>query len=274
MKRIKIFTCAVFAFFLVYTAKGQDNSPVYSPDSIYSATKVAHNVWQIMEKRTVNIYVVEGKDSALIIDTGYGNGNLKSFIQKLTNLPLVVVNTHGHGDHIGGDVQFSKIYLHPEDFKMVVPGFKKDKPAPSLVPVKEGYVFNLGGRKLEVMEVPGHTHGSIVLFDVANKILFAGDNTNGIVWLFLKDCYPLEVYLQSLEKVQKRLNDFDIIMPGHNEPLVKTFINEQIACVKSILDGTCKPEPYNYSDFTKGAMVCKYQTSEVAYDPNNLRIKK
>ncbi|MBN2761674.1 MAG: hypothetical protein JXR41_01190, partial [Bacteroidales bacterium] len=68
--------------------------------------------------------------------------------------------------------------------------------------------------------------------------------------------------------------EYDIIMPGHNTPLDKTFITEQIACVKSILDGTCSPVPYNYSSFTAGAMLCKFKTAEVAYDPDNLFIKK
>ncbi len=224
----------------------------------------------------VNIYVVEGNDSALIIDTGYGNGDLKAYVRTLTKLPLIVVNTHGHGDHTGCDYLFPKIYANAKDFGLINANLKKERErhgdfvAPELVPIKEGYTFDLGGRKLEVIDVPGHTHGSICLLDSGNKILFAGDNTNTIVWLFLKDSYPLEVYLKSLEKVEKHINDFNIIMPGHNEPLPKTFISEQIACVKSILDGSCSSVPYNQSAFTAGAMLCTYKSAGVAYNPDNL----
>jgi hydroxyacylglutathione hydrolase len=137
--------------------------------------------------------------------------------------------------------------------------------------LREGHVFDLGDRKLEVIEVPGHTHGSIVLLDKENKILFSGDNSNSIVWLFLNECYPLEVYLESLEKVQKRVNDFNIIMPGHNTPLEKTYISEQIDCVKSILNGTCSSEHYNHPANNSGALVCKFKTAQVAYSPNNLK---
>jgi hydroxyacylglutathione hydrolase len=250
--------------------------------SCYEVYKVANKVWRIVENNTVNIYLVEGQDSTLVIDTGYGTGDLKAFVQTLTKLPLIVVNTHGHGDHIGNDYQFSEIYANSEDFGLIKASFDKDRGhesiesrnPPILIPVKEGYVFDLGGRKLEVIEAPGHTHGSICLLDTDNKILFAGDNTNAIVWLFLKDCYPLEVYLRSLHKIQKRMDEFNIIMPGHNTPLDKTFINEQIACVTSILDGTCSPVPYDYSSFTAGALLCKYKTAEVAYDPNNLYEEK
>ena len=290
---LRLLTFAVFFFAITPIVKGQD------VNSCYKATKVADKVWSIVENGTVNIYVVEGKDSALIIDTGYGAGDLKAFVQTLTKLPLIVVNTHGHGDHYGADCQFTKIYAHPEDFGLISASFDKEKrkkaivsmakdkkytddqlnamvntPVPSLVPVKEGYVFNLGDRKLEVIEVPGHTHGSIVLLDVENKILFAGDHINAIVWLFMKDCYPLEVYLKSLQKIEKLKNDYNIIMPGHNAPLDKAFISELIACVNSILDGICSPVPYNYSSLTAGFMLCKYKTAQVTYDPNNLRVAK
>jgi len=286
----RMLAICVFILMLTTALLGQD------ANSCYKTTKVAEKVWAIVENNFVNIYLVEGKDSALIIDTGNGVGDLKAYVKTLTKLPIIVVNTHGHQDHDGSDYQFPKIYAHPEDFGMIKSSFDKERrkkailsmtkdrkltekeleamvniAPPVLVPIKDGYVFNLGGRKLEVIEVPGHTHGSICLLDTENKILFAGDNSNSTVWLFLKDCYPLKVYLSSLKKIEKRINEFDIIMPGHNVPLEKTFISEQIACVKSILDGTCSPVPYNQSSFTAGSMLCKYKTAEVAYDPNNLQ---
>jgi hydroxyacylglutathione hydrolase len=258
---IKQFVLSLSFLMISFAIAGQ------ASDTCYKATLVAEKTWAIVENKTVNIYLVEGNDSALIIDTGYGTGDLKSYIKTLTKLPVRVVNTHGHRDHSGNDHQFPCIYAHPADFGMIAM-------PPELIPVKEGFVFDLGDRRLEVIEVPGHTHGSICLLDLDNRILFAGDNTNSLVWLFLKDCYPLEVYLKSLQKVEKRMDEYDIILPGHNTPLDKTFVSEQIGCVKSILDGTCTPVPYNYSSFTAGAMLCKYKTAQVAYDPDNLFIKQ
>ena len=277
----KLLVFAVFFFLSIAFALGQNNN------GSYTASKVAEGVWTIVESAAtpVNIYLVEGKDSALLIDTGYGYGDLKAYVKTLTQLPLVVVNTHGHGDHNGNNSQFSKIYAHSADFNMLNASYNKEKrkkavasgeavAPPVLMPVKEGYIFNLGERKLEVIEVPGHTRGSICLLDTKNRILFAGDNTNSLVWLFLKDCTPLEGYLKSLQKVAKRSNEFDTIMPGHNEPLPKAFINDQIICVKNILAGTCSPVPYNVGSFSVGAMVCAYNNAQVAYDPENLFEKK
>ncbi len=277
----KLHIFAVSFFLSTAFALGQNNN------GDYTATKVADRVWAIVESAAtpVNIYLVEGKDSALLIDTGYGYGDLKAYVKTLTKLPLIVVNTHGHGDHNGNNSQFSKIYAHSADFNMLNASYNKEKrkkavapgetvTPPVLMPVKEGYIFNLGDRKLEVIEVPGHTRGSICLLDTKNRILFAGDNTNSLVWLFLKDCTPLEGYLKSLQKVAKRSNEFDTIMPGHNEPLPKAFINDQIICVKNILAGTCSPVPYNVGSFSAGAMLCAYNNAQVAYDPENLFEKK
>ena len=277
----KLLVFAVFFFLSIAFALGQNNN------GSYTASKVAEGVWTIVESAAtpVNIYLVEGKDSALLIDTGYGYGDLKAYVKTLTKLPLIVVNTHGHGDHNGNNSQFSKIYAHSADFNMLNASYNKEKrkkavasgeavAPPVLMPVKEGYIFNLGDRKLEVIEVPGHTRGSICLLDTKNRILFAGDNTNTLVWLFLKDCYPLEVYLKSLQKVAKRSNEIDTIMPGHNEPLPKAFIDDQIICVKNILAGTCSPVPYNVGSFSAGAMLCAYNNAQVAYDPENLFEKK
>jgi glyoxylase-like metal-dependent hydrolase (beta-lactamase superfamily II) len=263
----------------------------------FNAMLVADKVWQISGKATENVYLVIGRDSALVIDAGLGIGDLKGFIQTLTKLPLIVVNTHGHGDHNGFDYQFSKIYAHPDDFFLIQNSFNKERrnamisastkdkqfteeeiksmmngTLGNLVPVKEGYVFDLGGRKLEVIETPGHTHGSICLLDTNNKILFAGDHCNALVWLFLKDCYPLDMYLQSLIKTEKMMDKYDVIMPGHNQPLDKTFMSEIVTCVDNILNGTCNSEPYKYAGFE--ATICKYKRASVAYDPNNLHTRK
>jgi hydroxyacylglutathione hydrolase len=108
--------------------------------------------------------------------------------------------------------------------------------------------------------------------DISNKMLFSGDNDNGLVWLFLKNCLPLETYLKSLEKLEKLTNKFSVIYPGHGEPLQPEFINEQIMCCKSILDGSCKGE--EYKTFAGDGLLCKYKSAGVAYNPDNLFIKK
>jgi hydroxyacylglutathione hydrolase len=266
--------------------------------SWFTARKVADGVWCISDHGSDNMYLVEGREKALLIDTGLGVAKLNDFIKTLTSLPIVVVNTHGHPDHAGGNYQFKSVYAHPLELAAIketntaesrrrtagnmargtpaadmVPIEEVLKmPAAELLPVKDGASFNLGGRKLEVIETPGHTPGEIVLLDSANRIVFTGDNDNVLVWLFLPTCTPLEVYLQSLKKLQQREEEFDTIMPGHGLPLPRSFVGEQVTCVENILNGTCKGEPYK--SFAGEALVCRYKSASVAFDPGNLRVRK
>lgn len=266
--------------------------------SWFKVKQVADKVWRIDDNGGDFMYLVEGDEKALLIDTGRGYADLLAYIKSITKLPLMVVNTHGHHDHACGNFQFKQVYAHPNDFNLIhyccnetyrantIKQLLANSPeseslimkevnnytAAKLIPVKNGYIFNLGNRKLEVIETQGHTLGSICLLDAENKLLFAGDNNNKVVWLFLKGCLPLEIYLQNLEKLKLRANDFDTILAGHCEPLDKSFIDEQITCIKNILDGTCKGE--SYEPYSETALSCTFKRAQVAYDPNNLRTKK
>lgn len=118
------------------------------------------------------------------------------------------------------------------------------------------------------METPGHTPGSICFLDIENKLLFSGDNNNIQVWLFLENCTPLRKYLETLQKQQARLKEFDMIMPGHGIPITSDFINDQVVCVKKIIEGKC--EAREYKSFAGNAMICSYGRASVAYRPDNL----
>ncbi len=292
-------TCVLGALLLATGSPGRGQARAEAPESWLKASKVADQVWRIDDNGGDNMYLVEGKSRALLIDTGLGVAKLADFVKTLTALPVVVVNTHGHPDHAGGNDQFAKVYAPALDFDSIravgtgdsrrqareratkVSPAAADRLSPKeaarltaaeLVPVEDGYVFDLGGRKLEVIAQPGHSPGEIVLLDAANRLLFTGDNDNTLVWLFLPNSRPLEVYLESLRKLKARDAEFDTILPGHGTPLPKAFLAEQIACVESILDGSCKDEPYQ--SFAGSARVCHKGSAAVAFDPANLRVKK
>ncbi len=264
----------------------------------FKARPVADKVWVIDDHGADNIYLVEGEKQALLIDTGLGVGDLSAFVKTLTKLPIVVVNTHSHPDHAAGDGQFPSVHAHPLDFeaiRAVNTTESRQKTAqlmtsgapPSgvlsaeqaaqlrpaeLIPLKGGDVFDLGGRRLEVVEQPGHTPGEIVLIDAAHRLAFTGDNDNTLVWLFLPTCRPLEVYLESLKKLKQRDAEFDTVLPGHGAALPKTIVADQIACVESILGGTCTVEPYK--SFAGDGSICKCKGAAVAFNPANLRVKQ
>ena len=277
-------TCVVLL--LSVTLNAQTNA------SWFTVNEVSEKVWVISDHNIDNIYLIEGTDSALLIDNGIGVADLASAVKKLTDKPLIVVNTHGHPDHCGANYQFGRVYIHPADSgaarsfnhpetrKNMASGMMGDATLSpedvytgeiyytQLLPLEEGQVFNLGGRFIKVMETPGHTPGEICLLDIRNKLLFAGDNNNSLVWLFLDGCTPLSEYLVTLEKQKERIAEFDIIFPGHGPQMSSDFILDQIACVKAILDGTC--EVKDYRSFAGNAKICTYGRASVAFNPENL----
>ena len=243
----------------------------------FKVTLYSEGVWIIDDNGNANMYLVEGADSALLIDTGTGTKELKDIVDTITDLPVIVVNTHGHPDHIGGNSSFDKAYLPPADtaiYRYFINeaarnNAEKAGKEPELVMLKKGHVFDLGNRKLEVIAIAGHTPGSIGLLDAENKLLFSGDSNNNLIWMFLDHSLPLEVLLQNLLKLQQRTNDFDFIMPGHGTPLDKTFLDEQITCARNILNGNCEPE--SYESFMGTKPVCKFKRASIVYNPDNLR---
>jgi glyoxylase-like metal-dependent hydrolase (beta-lactamase superfamily II) len=256
----------------------------------FTVKEIYSNVWVIDDHRAVNIYLTEGKDSALLIDTGIGAADLMSLVKKLTAKPLIVVNTHGHPDHSGGNYQFPKIYINAADtaaarksataasraeaaknmLRGATPGeneiYKGEEKHSAFVTINNGHVFDLGGRKIEVIVTPGHTPGSICLGDKENKLIFSGDNNNTAVWLFLPESTSLNIYLMSLRNLAARITEFKNLLPGHGIPKKSDFILDQIECVNSILNGRCIPATYN--TFAGRASLCQFGRASVAYDPD------
>ena len=102
------------------------------------------------------MYLVEGSEKAALIDTGMGSGDLAGYVRTLTKLPVVVLITHGHGDHTGQANQFSTIYFPQRDS-----GARVRFDISRTLPLTEGQRIELGGKNLEVIEIPGHTAGSV-----------------------------------------------------------------------------------------------------------------
>ena len=141
-------------------------------------------VWCINDFFSSCCYLVEGREKALLIDTGMGEGDLPALAASLTTLPVEVAVTHPHLDHMHWIDRFPKLYLHQEDIALLredrsrFPAAFQDKnaPLPELLPIREGSRIDLGGGVvIETLELPGHTPHSVVFADEAHQCLFTGD---------------------------------------------------------------------------------------------------
>ncbi len=175
-------------------------------------------VWRIDDFFTSTCYLIEGRDKALLIDTGMGQGDLAGLINRLTHLPVEVAITHPHGDHMYKAERFSKVYLHkndiarlkenPESFPSAfTPGSKW----PELAPIEEGSTIDLGGVVIETLELGGHTPDSVVFVDDTHKLLCTGDAI-GSGYIALMIC-PEDQLIPYIEKYQDHLRQFARHLP-------------------------------------------------------------
>jgi glyoxylase-like metal-dependent hydrolase (beta-lactamase superfamily II) len=252
-----------------------------SHSSWLKVSEPLRNVWRIENNGMVSEYLVTGSDKALLIDTGWGIGDLAEEVKNLTSLPVIVVNTHGHPDHTCGNYQFGDAHIHEADVallkrnyspamrfnilkrfpKNTLPtGFSEEAwihaPLRHFTPFKGPMSFDLGGRSIEVIETPGHTHGSICLYDKMDRILFCGDNfLAGNTMLHMEDSTALSVYYKSVTKLVSMVDKFDKLMPAHGKsPIGPGVLREMQAGLKKVLDGSLEGTPIK-TPFGEGLSV-------------------
>jgi hydroxyacylglutathione hydrolase len=218
----------------------------------------------------VNIYLVVGKEKALVIDTGYPGDIEPNEVKAITPLPFMVVNTHAHPDHSGSNNAFEKVYIHDADLESC----RRYSGNTELVPINDGYIFDLGGKNLEVIAVPGHTPGSICLLDAQDGILFVGDTANRETWMQISNV-PLETYKKSVERLLKWKNQYDLILPGHGEAEPVSFLTDLIACSDEILSGkvTQPAQQSSRGNSLQSGPSHRYGSVLLRYNPDNLREK-
>ena len=189
----------------------------------YRSEPLGKGVWRIQDLGgyvgNEDMYLVEGATRALLFDTGMGKGDLAGYVRTLTSLPVDVAITHGHRDHFGQLDQFPEATVYVTDVDAT------RLPAEWLTPrvelVKGGDVIDIGaGRKFEVVPVPGHSLGSVIYVDVANKMAVTGDavSSGSMVYMFGSACTALDQYRDALKKAEQRFERLDglTLLVGHH----------------------------------------------------------
>lgn len=236
----------------------------------YRAEKVSNTITAIKSLTGEIMYLIEGKEKAILIDTCLGVGNLRAFVESLTQKPLVVILTHGHVDHAMGAPEFEQVYMNHKDcalftkhspleirqqyIKMSLPEENWSVEQLDYVPavpvvfleLNDGDIFDLGGLHLEVYALPGHTKGVMVILIREERILITGDACNVATFLFDEDAVCVEDYRNNLVELEKRLTGrYDKVFLAHHEMLAsKELIKNVIAVCDDIMDGRVDDIPF------------------------------
>ncbi|MEM7505280.1 MAG: MBL fold metallo-hydrolase [Pseudomonadota bacterium] len=226
----------------------------------YESETVGDGITLIRERHVApwlrcNIWHVRGRDRDLIVDTGLGLRPITAEIAALTERPLTAIVTHTHFDHAGGLHQFETRCGHPAEATIIADpthantvadtgylrgetfvalpweGFDVSdyavKPAPLTGLLDEGDVIDLGDRVFQVLHLPGHSPGSIALYEAATGVLLSGDVIYDGALLDTLYHSDAEVYAQSLRRLQEL--DLRVVHAGHFGSFGPDRMREMIA---------------------------------------------
>lgn len=230
------------------------------------------------------MHLIVGQERALLIDTAFGIGDLRSLVETLTDKPVDVVNTHFHGDHSAGNGQFETIFIHKYDIPYLEMSEKAENrllPPPGtyreedIIPLRsakhiameDGFVFRLGeGHEVEVIHMPGHAAGGCMLLDRKYNLLFSGDavvfTPTLIIGKFPAPYYPeyltVTAFRDALKKALPKCQNVKKLYTGHSvQGISPVYLTDMMDCCEKIIAHPDQYETYDYvSDPSQKQIMC------------------
>jgi len=256
-------------------------------DSWFEVFEVAPAVFALYEphqaEETIG-YLIVGDKRAVLFDTGMGISDIRQVTAALTKLPIIVLNSHTHNDHVGGNWQFATIYAMDTDFTRanargsredaqseVAPdqicgelpkGFDRKtyatRPWKITAYVHDGDRIDLGGRSLEIIATPGHTPDAISLLDGDHGLLFTGDTYYpGTIWLYRPET-DLKAYSASIRRLAALAPRIKMVLGAHNIPVaLPSVLPHLVTAFEAVHSGKIRAIPaspgkvtYNVDDIS------------------------
>jgi glyoxylase-like metal-dependent hydrolase (beta-lactamase superfamily II) len=212
---------------------------------VYEAAPSVFAIYEPHQAEETIGYLIVGDKSAVLFDTGMGIGDIRKVTAELTKLPIVVLNSHTHNDHVGGNWQFETVYGMDTDFTRAnARGSREDaqsevaagqicgelpkdfdrksyatRPWKIRAYKHDGDRIDLGGRTLEIIATPGHTPDAISLLDRDRGLLFTGDTYYpGTIWIYRPET-DLEAYDASIRRLAALTPGIKTVLGAHNIPV-------------------------------------------------------
>lgn len=267
----------------------------YAVDPYVEVYEMQPGIYGLLEESAdgmgdVWLYLIVGEEKSMLIDTGFGIGNLKGLCSELSDgRELIVVNTHGHPDHAYGNAQFEKVFCHEYEVDMLkqqnehtwdylfedgVRGAKTiwaDFDETDIITYQEyeivacpnGHIFTLGhGHEVELIHLGGHSAGSCGFLDKKNRCFFAGDDIiNMRVGVFggapgqpHGDKCTISTMKAGFEALTKRLDEFDHVYSGH---FVTKLENMAVTAMLEACNAICA-DPVGNSSFAREGQLFRF----------------
>ncbi|MDR1541954.1 MAG: MBL fold metallo-hydrolase [Clostridiales bacterium] len=274
---------------------------------LYEIKKFSDNLYRFTDIMLKNVFPISaflliGSRKAALIDSGLGIGNIRRSVESVTRLPITVLHTHGHMDHIGGDALFEENYINPADepnensiesnmkfirsliqssfpklFKAFCESFISPAKA-SYLPVNDGDSFDLGGIILDTVAIPGHTAGSLAYVERDGDFAFTGDGIADMHWFDTNEQFnTVGGFYEALKHFKAKAAGAKLIFASHlHAPFCMDIVNDLIDSAKSILDGSNDPiENSDYLFLKHGDLFAnKVGGAKIYYKKENILFRK
>ncbi len=226
----------------------------------YQVENVTGRVYRI-SMPYVCCYLIVGENKAVLLDAGWGYGDLKAVVESITDLPVTLVLSHGHPDHVGSASQFETAYLNARDFEMVeaqsqislrrrlmlrsVPkGFKEEEnlwqPARKVpyTPLTEETIFDLGGLTILPFNLPGHSAGSMVFILPEERIAIFGDAISHPTLMYFENSSSVKEHYEAMVTFSSNRSLFDRVLVNHQTyEINKVVLKNNIELAKAVIEG-------------------------------------
>ena len=224
--------------------------------------EIRKNLYHIGDGRGNFCTLIVGETGAILFDTMLGFDDLKGYVVELTQFDPMVINSHCHFDHAGGNHQFDRVYMSREEFPLLDLAYSR---IPTLTQtlnadlsameccytdrdrisaIEPETVIDLGGRTVKVIALPGHTPGSIGLLCQEDRILLAGDALSPQYCIFFQESLPVAVSRETIHGLWSV--PFDHFLSSHFDTLFEKKVMEKFeACFDLI--GKKRGMNYGYS---------------------------
>lgn len=275
---------------------------------LYKANKISDRLivfGEVLPPGQVNaMALVIGDTKAALIDTGMGiTGDLDTYVRQYTDLPIVVLCTHGDPDHIGACSLFETVYMSTRDAELLDWALSRQQRLADLFDmsrgneeiyqyaqahivdekrfayknIEDGDTFDLGGVVLEAIAVPGHTKGSMCFVNRAEQYVLTGDTIVPTPWLWIDRCTPIAEYVAAVRRFREMTSGMNTFYCGHSlTALPGSTVDDIIAAGEDIIAGRIAEDipfiaPFKSIDITgMDVMQHKHGSVSIIYNRNRL----
>lgn len=239
----------------------------------FTNEKITDHIYRIRGVGDACMYFIKGNERGILVDTAYGVGDLRKYIEKTFALPYDVLITHGHADHANGIEQWDEVYMNHLDIDLYrsrsdievrksllrrrIPDidtypeelFQKQFTG-KFLELSEDMSFDLGGVTVEPYHAPGHTQGIMVLLVVEDRVCLFGDACGVMTFLFRPESSTVDVYRNTLNKLLNMKDRYDRILRQHGTCESElSLVEENLEVAEEILNGSDDHVPWQYQEF-------------------------